>query len=682
MKDIKDKAQNKVSPKLRMVANANTVVNTIRAELSASIMVKNDTVLNQVAVQRSPTQKGVSLEEIKGKAERGSMNDEDVPDQIFVNVFIGLTGEDDNLPETVRFRRPRKKHNLLAVSVPLDDLDKLREDPKVSYVEIGERIVFDEPSSSEPLPDGPPPLKWKEDSVDTHKDGEGVLIGIIDVQGFDFSHPDFLDEDGKTRFARIWDQGGSHRDGPKGFSYGAEISQKHLNIALKGAAEGAGAPAFHLEPQSQMVRGSHGTHVASIAAGNSGVCSKSQIAAVLVSLPDEDSDSRANFYDSTRISDAIDYLFNIGDELKMPVSINISLGTNGHAHDASSAVNRWLDFALVAPGRSVCVAAGNAGQEVATSPGDTGFASGRIHTSGRIPAAGLVKDLEWVVFGDGLADVSENELEIWYSPQDHFAVQIRPPDSNKWIGPVEADEFIENRMLDDGTFVSIYNERYWPANGANLIGLYLSPFFSEHGVVGIKAGTWTVRLIGRQVRDGSYHGWIERDDPRRQNRTGDVDAWSFPSFFSEASNVDNSSVSSLACGHRVIAVANLDQAKERINITSSQGPTRDNRMKPEIAADGTDIIAANGFDPNNRWVKKTGTSMASPYVAGVVGLMLAIQPSLTAAQIGGILQRTAQPLPNYDFTWQNDAGFGRMKPAEAVKEASKINTRKDLTDEG
>jgi hypothetical protein len=286
-----------------------------------------------------------------------------------------------------------------------------------------------------------------------------------------------------------------------------------------------------------------------------------------------------------------------------------------------------------------------------------------------------------MVFGDGIMDVSENELEIWYSPQDQFAVMLRPPGTADWIGPVEPDQFIENRMLDDGTFISIYNERYWPANGSNLIGIYLSPFLSPHGVVGVNAGRWVVRLLGRQVRDGSYHGWIERDDSRRMKSNGEVENWSFPSFFSETSNVDNSSVSSLACGLRVISVANYDPVFEGINITSSQGPTRDNRLKPEIAACGTNVVAANGFDPQNPWVKKTGTSMSSPYVAGVVGLMLAVQPSMTAAQIGGILQRTAQPLPNSDFTWQNDAGFGEIQPLAAIEEASNITVRRDLTDE-
>jgi hypothetical protein len=40
-----------------------------------------------------------------------------------------------------------------------------------------------------------------------------VLIGIIDVLGFDFAHPEFLDG-ASTRFLEIWDQGGTNRPGP------------------------------------------------------------------------------------------------------------------------------------------------------------------------------------------------------------------------------------------------------------------------------------------------------------------------------------------------------------------------------------------------------------------------------------------------------------------------------------
>ena len=49
------------------------------------------------------------------------------------------------------------------------------------------------------------------------------------------------------------------------------------------------------------------------------------------------------------------------------------------------------------------------------------------------------------------------------------------------------------------------------------------------------------------------------------------------------------------------------------------------------------------------WIEMTGTSMASPYVAGVIGLMLAAEPTLTAAQILGIIKATARPLPGATY---------------------------------
>lgn len=74
-----------------------------------------------------------------------------------------------------------------------------------------------------------------------------------------------------------------------------------------------------------------------------------------------------------------------------------------------------------------------------------------------------------------------------------------------------------------------------------------------------------------------------------------MSVWYFPSFFSERSNVDESSASLLAWGQRIVSVANLDKVREKINITSSQSPTLDQQLKPDVAAPGTDIVAANGF---------------------------------------------------------------------------------------
>jgi subtilisin family serine protease len=73
--------------------------------------------------------------------------------------------------------------------------------------------------------------------------------------------------------------------------------------------------------------------------------------------------------------------------------------------------------------------------------------------------------------------------------------------------------------------------------------------------------------------------------------------------------------------------------------------------------------------------------MASPYVAGVVALMLAKNRHLTAAQCAGILQRTARPLPGSSYDWRNDAGFGAIDAAAALREAATFDIRSDITEQ-
>ena len=75
----------------------------------------------------------------------------------------------------------------------------------------------------------------------------------------------------------------------------------------------------------------------------------------------------------------------------------------------------------------------------------------------------------------------------------------------------------------------------------------------------------------------------------------------------------------------------------------------------------------------------TGTSMASPYVAGVAGLMLAVNPTLTSAQIGGVLRRTARPLAGSDFRWRDDAGVGAIDPERCLDEAVAMRAERDIT---
>lgn len=668
----------KLQSRLRTVVNGNSEVNFMRAALNGAVKVDRGGVarLKTSVPQVAPATDAGERPVVK-RAERGKQRK--LSADIDVSVFVLTNGV--KVPQKVG----KTVGRIGTAIVRISDLPKLNRDPSVRLIELAETLKQPNPEvvrahakrpfnvDFKKMNDG-----WKRlerfDDRDPRRRlreigpiGENVLIGIIDVGGIDFAHEDFLDKNGDSRVIAIWDQGGDAFPPPKNLGgnrkdNGSEISRKRIAFALANAAKFKVTP-YDLAPQSQQVVGSHATHVASIAAGNGGVCQRAKIAAVMIALPTSDQDRRRSFYDTGRIVAGVEYLLDVARREKLDaVSINISLGTNGGAHDGSELISRWLDYQLFEPGRAVCVAAGNSGQDQARFEGDVGHYSGRVHAKGQVPAAGLIRDLDWVVIGNGIEDVSENEMEIWFPPSDELQVSIKPPDG-PWIGPVRPRERIENLMLDNGTFVSIYNELNDPKNGDNKISLYLSPFLKGK-VIGVRPGIWRVRLEGKVIRDGNFHAWIERDDP---GRTGADGYWRLPSFFGDTSFVDESTVSSLACGPRVVGVANLDQAREIIAASSSQGPTRDGRSKPDIAAPGTGIVAAKGFDPNEKWVEMSGTSMASPFVCGVAGLMLSIAPNLTAAQIGGIMRRTSKPLPGGNFDWHNASGFGVIDPFRCLE---------------
>lgn len=701
----------RLHPRLRVYANGDEEVNALRADLSTAVASTRKAVAptkvhsladddpsvaqrTQQYLEPHAVPKKLKLRKSPKLAKRPPAN------HAFVNVFVQFMPTQEGSRGAQRSKAQKSvvskiekalktsaakdvgaaminRRNFVAATIPVTMLTELKKNDAIAFVHSAEPLKLDVPLAAAAAAPKSRAIKGASSSAWKAK---GVLIGIIDVGGFDFAHSDFL-KDGETRFHSIWDQGGSDRPSPPDFAYGSLITQTHMNAAIAAAKKPGGLPAHILEPQSQQTPGSHGTHVASIAAGNKGVCPESKIAAVIIDVPQPDDDRerrRSTFSDSSRIVHAVEHLLSIAEDMGVPLSINISLGTNGGAHDGSSGACRWIDALLATPGRSVCVAAGNAGQESAERDDDFGFVMGRIHTSGTVASKGLEVDLEWTVIGNGIADVSENELEIWYSPQDRISVLVQPPGETRWF-EVKSGEFIENHRLASGTRLSIYNEAYHPTNGANYIAIYLTPNLQVGAFVGVQAGLWKVRLRGDDIREGSFHGWIERDDPNEIGSHGGTRLFRFPSFFSTRSNVDSHSINSLACAYRVIGVANVDDMRQKIHITSSQGPTRDGRLKPDICAPGTNIVAANGFAENGgQWVEMTGTSMASPYVTGVIALMLAIEPELTAAQCLGILQRTSQPIPGTSYKWQNDAGFGRIHPEKALEEARTLNLRAEL----
>ncbi|MDP8975472.1 MAG: S8 family serine peptidase [Actinomycetota bacterium] len=686
-----------MAPKLDVFVNGSTDVNIGRAQQCASVA---HSAPGAASGERAgipgaapPELIPMSVHEVLSVRERlpTQVEPPDVRFSLFVQLEQGLDPKvREQAMDTIKSlaSRVRWKLDAAALEVPATKLRELHATPGVSYVEPGQTLRVPEPAVAHTTASPDHDMRRVSRHARQHRYGQDVLVGIIDVGGFDFAHEDFLEPGGRgTRWVGIWDQGGTLRPEPskcrpgerfEALNYGSEIVKGNMDAAIAGAAKRK-MSATRLEPQSAMSPGSHGTHVASIAAGRRGVARRAHLAGVLIALRPEDTAASQSFYDSTRIADAVDYLLALAAELggnngPLPLSINISLGTNGHAHDTSSSMARWIDGALTTPGRCVAVAAGNAGQVEPRSPTDVAFVGGRIHAGGTFVATNLRHELGWIVAGGEVADISENEMEIWYSAPDRIDVEIRPP-GGQWLGPIKPGFRARNVVLDNGTVLSVHSETYHPTNGANRIWIMLSPFFAPNSdglqpVGPIAAGEWRVRLTATVVRDGRYDAWIERDDPRSLARPGGGRVWRYPSYFGPGSYAADRTINSLACAERVLSVANADLAHNAPHITSSRGPTRDGRFKPDIAADGTEVVAAGGFDGSRPWIAMTGTSMASPYVCGVAALMLGIAPRLTSAQILGIIRTTSTPLPGHDFAWRNDLGFGVIDAAACVEQAA------------
>lgn len=95
---------------------------------------------------------------------------------------------------------------------------------------------------------------------------------------------------------------------------------------------------------------------------------------------------------------------------------------------------------------------------------------------------------------------------------------------------------------------------------------------------------------------------------------------------------------------------------------SSHGPTSDNRIKPEVVAQGVDVYGAaagtiNGYGFNS------GTSAATPIASGVAALLLAAHPYLKNNQIRSIILETSSNTDNPN----NQIGYGIISAKKAIE---------------
>lgn len=553
------------------------------------------------------------------------------------------------------FQRGSRLGNVLSGRASQSAIAALRRDPAISAVEASRSTAAAECIASMPFvgavaAHGP---HWQEQGANALV---AIVDGDIDVLHDAFCVPGSLPR--RTRIVAVWDQHSSAGATPAQATaantgnaprytqnYGRLHTQSDIDAYL---ASGNVPPDLQSQPDG------HGTHVASIAAGSAfvsagssdvnldglsfpgGVAPEAGIIVVIPKIRATANDPVSLGYSVSHV-DALAFIRQTAQAMNMPVAVNVSLGMNAGAHDGTSLLE--LAFDEFSGGGRV------PGLVVVKSAGNAQLLDG--HAQATAVTGGTVA----IGWQSSTVLRHQDYLEFWFSSADdlQFGLQYRGTPGSVWqtIAQVDTSHLHDQGAVPGHTATAyLVLERFHRDNGDS----QLTVLVRDNTPTALSAaGEWQLRVTGLHVIDGTIDGWIERNDYQ-------------PLQFTTALASDGT-LSIPGTARTVICVGACDSPQAAgaptIQSFSSNGPSRDQRRKPELVAPGSDIVAA-ASGTTRALRRDSGTSMAAPHVTGAVALLLSRRvrqglPQLNAAQIRAAM---SQCLGGYNGSWNRAGGHG------------------------
>ena len=544
--------------------------------------------------------------------------------------------------------------------------------------------------------------------------GQGVVVGIVDT-GLDVSHPDLQTKDGKSRVRYLIDfsRAAGDRQPDLEAEYGctgdtdcAIYSNEDLDDVLHNGVTGD-------EPTDTF---GHGTHVASLAAGNGlasktpryiGVAPEATIFGARVSRAGDGAIQDADIIQATR------FIFEQAELLHMPAVVNLSLGSDFGTHDGSSALEQGLasfvgpDF----PGRAIVVAAGNSGTLF------SGIGTGEpepygIHTEVHVPrespveiplmtpteALGATRGATayvWLGFRAGdevslgvdvggktwIPDIAPGESTTYNGPNYQGTIFNGPTNAKSSIkvGPHNAVLVIDGdfdpgtvftlRLSGHGT-VNLWLQGTHGASPDNGVGI-LVPRGEKQGTINIPASHPDLIAVGATVNRNRWRD--TKGKPFLVGNNDDTD---------QLAQVDGTATFS-AAGPNALGVMKPDIVAPGMYVIGAMSSAADPRSNG-----GTGVFASQGrcgtpdyecfVTDDHVHAVTSGTSMSAPLVSGAVALLFQRRPELTQAQVRALLQAGARQ-PSGTILAEQQTGPGELDLrgtlAALIAEDSPINRR-------
>lgn len=133
--------------------------------------------------------------------------------------------------------------------------------------------------------------------------------------------------------------------------------------------------------------------------------------------------------------------------------------------------------------------------------------------------------------------------------------------------------------------------------------------------------------------------WASSDDDSVNRYANEMMSAGIAIFIAAGNNGVSAQIGTPGSAEDAITVGALDK-NSAIAIYSSQGPTEEGRVKPNIAYVGSNVMSV-AFNTGDQYTDMSGTSMATPGAAGVAALMYQANPDLSPFDIKNIMQETA-----------------------------------------
>jgi len=512
--------------------------------------------------------------------------------------------------------------------------------------------------------------------------GAGVILAVVDT-GIDWTNPDFRKVDGTSRILGIWDQTVTDplHPPPAGFTFGAFYPKSVIDTALATAATLPTRDGF-----------GHGSHVTGSAAGNglwtgngvaagtfAGIAPEADLLAVRVF------DDGGVFCTACDLTAAVQFIQEFAAAAGEPWVGNMSLGDDLGSHDGTDLDEMAIDAAVgpARPGAQMAIAAGNSGGKP-------------IHW-GDVLATGVTISNTFTLPSYTANPGTDNDvidLDLWYKGSDRATVTIIAPNG----ATASASYHIDSGLLctSAGAIdVDAFNVSD-PANGDNEVFVQIWDSGScPPPLINPLTGTWTIQVRGDSIAPtgGPFDLWDEAS----------IGLLSFVNLTvsspAKTVSVPGTSRNALTAGAFVSKNQWTNGAGRTTNASTAPvgtlstfsgiGPTRDGRIKPDVAAPGeyvgstlagsiqSILQAQNGLpfvERDRLHGDLHGTSMATPHVAGVAALLFALNPALDGPAVraaiarGALVDASTGPVPNTRY------GGGKLRAPGAGFQAAAIVT--------